>query len=173
MCKSEVPGSGELAHLLSAREERAYAQKFLLGIRGVSCVLQISLNVPGVPKNMPEGDSALALAVSMFLASCDAGSLGRVSLLNSAGRAELIALGRDAAEVKAAAVEIEEREEWGRAIDADVITELGPVSRTSIGKYPRRCLLCDEPAKTCARARGHGIDELREEVLRLLALARR
>ena len=163
----------DTARVLSGREERAHVQKILLSARGVSFLLQISLNIPGLPKDLPESRNVLPLAAGAFAEKFREPPGVRVSLSNGAGRAEIFSFGGDAVSAKASAVEIEEGYEWGRIIDADVITPDGPLSRSRLGVGPRRCLLCDESAKICARARAHGVDELRAEVRRLARLALR
>jgi holo-ACP synthase len=167
------PSEREFLGILASREERAFAQKFLLGVRYVNYVVQMSLNIPGFPKDVPEGGEALRLASSVFLASSRERPLAALSMSGQAGRAELMAFAGDAPAAKALAVAVEEENEWGRAVDADVITTLGPISRPSVGLAPRACLLCGEPAKMCARSRRHDADEVRAEAIRLLGLARR
>lgn len=51
-------------------------------------------------------------------------------------------------------VEIEETGPSGRLLDLDLLDVHGhPVSRESLGLHQRRCLLCNQPAKLCARSR--------------------
>jgi holo-ACP synthase CitX len=57
-----------------------------------------------------------------------------------------------------------------RVLDIDVITAAGPISRGDIGLERRKCLLCRDDAKTCARERRHPAEDLREYVRRLLLL---
>ena len=57
-----------------------------------------------------------------------------------------------------------------RVLDIDVITAAGPISREDIGLERRKCLLCADDAKTCARKRKHPAEDLRERVRQLLAL---
>ncbi|MDR1944294.1 MAG: citrate lyase holo-[acyl-carrier protein] synthase, partial [Synergistaceae bacterium] len=73
-----------------------------------------------------------------------------------------------AAKAKDASVDIEEREEWGRALDIDILTRGGPISRASSGRAPRKCLLCPDEAKICARMTRHPAEELRERVKSLI-----
>ena len=164
-------GDFEANRVLSGREERALVQKILLGARGVSFLLQISLNIPGVPKDVPESGNALSSAARAFEKKIREHPGVLVSISNGAGRAEILSFGGDAVNAKASAIEIEEGYEWGRALDADIITADGPLSRHSLGIEPRRCLLCGESAKICARRRAHDIEKLRAEVSRLLRLA--
>ncbi|MDR1137778.1 MAG: citrate lyase holo-[acyl-carrier protein] synthase [Synergistaceae bacterium] len=158
--------------LLAGREARAWAQKFILGVDGVSCVVQISLNVPGLPKNIPGDMEAVATARRFFLRELGAKPSFRAVLRDGAGIAEIFPFAMDASDVKKTAIETEDGHEWGRALDIDVINETGALSRESFGERPRTCLLCEKPAKICAREANHGRGDLRAEVIRLLDLAR-
>ncbi|MDR1510609.1 MAG: citrate lyase holo-[acyl-carrier protein] synthase [Synergistaceae bacterium] len=158
--------------LLAGREERAWTQKFMLGVGGVNCVVQISLNIPGLPKNISGDAETVAATRRFFLAELASAPPFRVILLNGAGAAEIFPLAGDAAEAKKIAIMMEDGHEWGRVFDIDVITETGPLSRESFGERPRSCLLCEKPAKVCAREARHPSEDLRAEVIRLLHLAR-
>ena len=70
-----------------------------------------------------------------------------------------------------AAVEAENSMEAGRILDIDVLTADGQLSRLDMGLPPRRCLLCGESAKACARAGTHDPAELRELVIRIIKTA--
>jgi holo-ACP synthase CitX len=160
-----------LGALLAGREERAWVQKFILGVGGVKCAVQISLNVPGLPKRLPGDEEAVASARRFFLRGFGKSPSFFAVLRNGAGVAEIFPFAVDAGEVKKRAIETEDGYEWGRAFDIDVITETGQLSRESLGKEPRVCLLCGKPAKICAREAVHNSDVLRAEVIRLLFLA--
>ena len=43
-----------------------------------------------------------------------------------------------------------------------------PIGREELGLGPRKCLLCDRPARECMRARTHSIDELLEKIQTLV-----
>ena len=70
-----------------------------------------------------------------------------------------------------AAVEAENSMEAGRILDIDVLTSEGQLSRLDMGLPPRRCLVCGESAKACARAGTHDPAELRELVIRIIKTA--
>ena len=61
---------------------------------------------------------------------------------------------------------IEDRHPLGRLMDVDVLERVGqtgvpvPVSRERIGLPPRKCLLCDRPARECIRLRSHTPEQL-------------
>ncbi|MDR3166098.1 MAG: citrate lyase holo-[acyl-carrier protein] synthase, partial [Synergistaceae bacterium] len=95
-----------------------------------------------------------------------------VQLRNHAGFACLMPFRGDARHAKETAISVEEGADWGRAFDIDVITAEGALSGNDFGRARRKCFLCGESAKVCARAGTHDMGKLREEALRLLALAR-
>ena len=43
-----------------------------------------------------------------------------------------------------------------------------PIGREELGLGPRKCLLCDRPARECMRARTHSIEELLENIQTLV-----
>lgn len=56
----------------------------------------------------------------------------------------------------------------GRLWDIDVLDAQGRIlSRLDIGLPARRCLLCRQPAKICARQRRHGSEQLLQEMERM------
>ena len=162
-----------LLRLLAARDERALAQRLFLGARGSSFVVQISLNIPGLPKRLEGDERAVVRSREIFLSEFGVLPLAEARVVNFAGVSGvmLFAWGA-AAEAKRTAVSVEEGTVWGRILDIDIITGAGPVSRTSLGLSERRCVLCRETAKICARERSHPVATLREEASRLLRLAR-
>jgi holo-ACP synthase len=76
------------------------------------------------------------------------------------GPEAIVAVAADPLEVKRATVEIEESHPIGRLFDIDVAGPDGAVSRSRLGRGPRRCLVCDRPAHACARSRTHAIDDV-------------
>ncbi|MDR1019507.1 MAG: citrate lyase holo-[acyl-carrier protein] synthase [Synergistaceae bacterium] len=172
------PVEGGLRALLAAREERAWLQKYLLGAfsgLGSHCVAQISLNIPGWPKRLSGDERALRAGGSLFLRETADSARPKAGffLLNAAGAAIIwvLADAGDTVLVKERAVRIEEGPEWGRVLDIDVITPVGPLSRPAAGIAARRCFLCGREAKVCARTQAHPVRELRGEARRLIRLA--
>lgn len=155
-----------LAALLKGREERAYFQNFLLQISPT--VLQISLNIPGLPKRL--ANDALAIRKTEdALREAGIRPIARVALENAAGLCLLLSCDNQAREAKLAAVSLEEGLPWGRALDLDVITTAGQLSREELDLQPRTCLLCGDTAKACARSSRHGVGEVRAEIVSLLS----
>ena len=75
-------------------------------------------------------------------------------------------------DVKKACCEIENEHPYGRLMDLDVLERVGdtvvPVSRERVGEQPRRCLLCDRPARDCMRAHTHSQAEIFQTIDRIL-----
>jgi holo-ACP synthase CitX len=74
--------------------------------------------------------------------------------------------------VKKACCEIENEHPYGRLMDLDVLERVGetvvPVSRERVGEQPRRCLLCDRPARECMRAHTHTFGEIVQTIDKIL-----
>lgn len=151
-----------LERLLSGREERAMVQGRLLS--RYRTVVQVSLNIPGLPKAI-EGDRMLvSLVAGLLMRSIGtSGSNAGTSILleNGAGCSEIFGVGYpDPVAVKVEGVNIENKP-WGAVLDIDVMTPEGVLHRRSLYGTERRCLLCENPAKTCARMNLHSYEELR------------
>ena len=75
-------------------------------------------------------------------------------------------------EVKKRCCGIESTHPYGRLLDLDVLEPMGetvaPVSRDRVGEPPRRCLLCDRPARECMRSKAHSCDEVSAAIDRIL-----
>jgi len=158
-----MPSSNvNMLELLKAREERAVRQsRFLSSYKGA--LLSYSMNIPGPVKDSPlirlafhEGRRRLLVRLRPAAEELS---------FDAAGPALLWAVDMDAAELKAISEEIEERDQLGRLFDMDVLDERGEkLSR----REPRKCLLCGEDARICARTRRHGLDAVMGETERRL-----
>lgn len=162
---------GSLERVLQGREERSSLQSRLFR-RGL-VVVQVSLNIPGFPKRLA-GDiffaDRMASTVLEEIRSLRGSVLQEIGLLNGAGYAVLVGVRLEGSPhlLKRRCIALEESLPWGRAFDLDVLTPAGSVSRHSLGESPRRCLLCGEEAKSCAREGRHDRRELRKVLERLL-----
>jgi holo-ACP synthase CitX len=159
-----------LDRVLSGREGRARLQRHILG--SAAFVVQVSLNLPGYPKELP-GSRTLVEAVGLPLAGrvCDGG--GRVvsvwMLENGVGPAFFLGVRAIRPEtVKEEAMSLEEKTPWGAVLDVDVLLPGGALSRSVLGLPPRRCFLCGRPAKECARTGRHEKKELRRAAEKFL-----
>ena len=160
-----------LYRVLHGREERARLHSWLFG-KGL-LVVQVSLNIPGFPKRL-NGDipcvDRAGIGVREAIVALGGRVLREIGLLNGAGYALMIGAlpGESPSLLKKRCVDMEEGLPWGRALDLDVLVPGGSVSRQSLGEPPRRCLLCGEEAKACAREGRHDRKELRRVLEGLL-----
>ncbi len=160
-----------LQRVLQGREDRSNLQSRLFR-RGL-VVVQVSLNIPGFPKRLT-GDiffaDRMVERVLETIRALGGTVLQEIGLLNGAGYAVLVGARLEGSLrlLKRCCIAMEESLPWGRAFDLDVLAPAGSVSRESLGVPPRRCLLCGEEAKSCAREGRHDRKELREVLERLL-----
>ncbi|QIE25451.1 Apo-citrate lyase phosphoribosyl-dephospho-CoA transferase [Caballeronia sp. SBC1] len=151
-----------LEAVLVAREARAQHQAQWLARHGAPLV-STTLVSPGAVK-----DGASWRRVMQEALSAVAATLARhqwavnecTTLWLPTGPEALYAVRANPVDLKLAMVELEDGHRWGRLWDLDVIDEVRPLSRLSLGLEPRRCLVCDDEAHACARARRHPIEEL-------------
>lgn len=72
--------------------------------------------------------------------------------------------------IKKQAAIFEDRHALGRLFDIDVLIwqsdlqQVQPISRQALGQPTRRCLLCEQPTKVCARSRRHTVAELQAAI---------
>ena len=163
-----------LEEVLSGRDERAACQKRMLASREGAFVCQIGLNVPGFPKRVP-GDITIIKDCRRFLLACagprPSRNITSTTARGSAGRGPSTA--KATTRARSSARPSKRRTAWRRAevLDIDVHTAEGQLSRLDMGLPPRRCLVCGESAKACARAGTHDPAELRELVIRIIKTA--
>lgn len=149
-----------MGQILIRREERSRQQRELL--TRCPCVISFTMNIPGAQKMFPlagagfrEGLEQISSALLPALAQeC-------VEYAGAAGREALLALRADPATVKRSMIRLEQEHPLGRLWDIDVLDRSGrSLSRTDLGEPPRRCILCGNDARVCARSRAHDIQEL-------------
>lgn len=153
----DATGTPGLAQVLVAREERARRQRDL--IAATDCpVLSLTMVSPGPVKcsrSIERVFAAAATVIGVRLADSGWPVVARAEVHAITGPELQWAVRAPASRLKAAMVELEERNPWGRLWDIDVVVADGPLARTEGGAPPRRCLVCDDPAVGCARSRRH------------------
>ena len=153
-----------LEQLLESRDRRAAHQKDLLGAHPGKSLLCMTVQLPG-----PEKRNALSLTlacagVEAIRAAFPAGYEELRDL--ETGYEAYFLLSMPAEEVKRQACQLEDTHPLGRLLDLDVLAipgqtgNLQPLSRSDIGLPPRKCLLCEQPARYCMRAHTHSREAL-------------
>lgn len=163
-----------LQELLDSRERRAARQKALLAAYGGEdgVLLSVTLNIPGPVKDRPAYRRALEEGAGRLRRLLPAEAVIHEELhgLPTGPEGYLCLDGRlvQPLQAKKLAVQIEEADGLGRLLDIDVLTAEGGISRSALGLSGRRCLLCGEDAKVCARSQRHPLEELLAEIGRIL-----
>ncbi|MBQ9961466.1 MAG: citrate lyase holo-[Firmicutes bacterium] len=148
-----------LKELLEAREARAAHQWELMNRYPQYSLISMTLNIPGPIKDSSKYRDALVFGVSELKKHLEEVVFEEIRWLKTGSEAFLV-VNEQAFDVKKKAVMVEEESPVGRLLDIDVIGKEGPVSRTEVGGEPRKCLLCDDDAKVCARSQKHSLEEL-------------
>ena len=158
--------SGPLASLgdiLSARDDRVERRRALIAETGLP-VVTVTTVMPGPVKDcaLSRIPFAAALQAIEAVAATETWPCGiRYRVLPATGPEAFVVIDANARAVKRAMVALEETHPLGRLFDLDVMAaDGGSIGRADLGLSPRRCLLCDRPAKDCGRARAHPLDEL-------------
>lgn len=161
----------ELPELLISRERRQVQQQAWLA-RHQSTLLMLTLVVPGAVKDSALTRRIFNLGWQVLQHQCQRQGWRCAQekvLTLPTGCEGYLALQADAEEVKDCAMQLEVRQPIGRLWDIDVLAPQGCIlSRRDIGLPERRCLLCTQPAKICARQRTHSSEALLGEMERML-----
>ena len=158
-----------LNEILTGREERVRIRNRHLSENIFVC--QVILNIPGYPKRMPNDEKAVESLGRAFIDKWTHLPQLEKKITNAAGACWVgFFLGDQAAAKKAKeiAVNIEEKNPEGRIFDIDIIVPEKTITRSDLGLPSRKCLICDRPAKECARDRRHSYEELRSVIEKLI-----
>ena len=150
--------------VLAARDARVARQQALLAQGGV--LLSLTLVAPGAVKRSPLLDAIFTAALNALRPHIS-DARARLEAVDDGGHHALYLLDGDAHDWKKRVIALENRSPLARLWDIDIIGGDGtPVSRRDLGLPPRRCLICDDDAKSCARTRRHNIGELQADIAR-------
>jgi len=152
-----------LEALLAAKEKRAARQAEWLR-HYQQPIISLTLVTPGAVKDTMRYRNTMGVA----LQACDQmlwqrgwQMLDRQVLWLPTGAEAMWCVAHPAAELKAQCIELEQTHPLGRLWDFDIFCpQHGQVGRHSLDRSTRRCLVCDEPAHSCARSRRHPLDEV-------------
>lgn len=150
-----------LEQLLQSRDKRSAFQRELLKRLPGRTLVCFTVQLPG-PEKRNTLSGAIAKAGKEALEGLWGAALEEKDL--ETGYEAYWMVGEPASEVKNRCCTLEEAHPLGRLMDIDVIGPDGPVSRTEVGREPRKCLLCDQPARVCMRARTHSSEELLRKI---------
>lgn len=150
-----------------ARREARWAEQLALQETTGCPVVSLTMVSPGPVKTGEAIRRCFCAGLSAVEAELDAHGWdveARVAVDDITGPEALLAVRAPETDLKHAMVAIENDAPWGRLWDIDVIVDGHPLTRGSVGALGRRCLICTQAAKVCARARRHSAEELEAAV---------
>ncbi|XBS71591.1 citrate lyase holo-[acyl-carrier protein] synthase [Acerihabitans sp. KWT182] len=172
MALIDFPGPGvTLDALLAAKERRAARQSAWLGRYGLP-LLSLTLVTPGPVKDSLRYRQLMAEALNAcgrMLADRGWPVAAWQAFWLPTGPEAFYSVDGEAAQIKAAAVALEQRHPLGRLWDMDVLSVHGGlIGRKALGQAGRRCLVCHRPAHVCGRSRRHPLPEVMMKIEALL-----
>ena len=155
-----------LQQLLESRDERAARQEALLREHPGKTLVCLTVIPPGSEKRT-DWSVRVALAGAGAVRKAFSPLWEESRDLETGYEAYFLVEG-DRMQVKRECCSIEDTHPWGRLMDIDVLEPAPggavPLSRSAVGQPPRRCLVCDKPARECMRNRSHSLEQLLERI---------
>lgn len=162
----------DIAHVLRNRDARVHEQQVLSKkLRENQSLINAKLNIPGPIKNNYYLARLFKRGLEQFLETLPVAY--RLIWDVATGPEAFVIVSETASSVKQKAVTFEDDNEFGRLFDIDVLiynndNNLQPLSRKDFNQPSRKCLICDKPAKVCARSRTHSVDEMQRYINKLM-----
>lgn len=163
----------DLQQMLQARDACVERQRTLLEDNPHSSLLHVGLRIAGSVKTGHALEQVFDQAVNRLHQLLEAGLLDQDVLhLPTGPEAFLVSL-MPGGELKEDMLNFEVYRPFCTLMDLDVLTlkegHLIKISREDLGRGPRPCLVCERPAKECARSRRHRPEEIRAVVETLVS----
>ncbi|MBR6185420.1 MAG: triphosphoribosyl-dephospho-CoA synthase CitG [Clostridia bacterium] len=160
----------DLSQVLEARERRVYRQQALIEQYGLPLV-SFSMNIAGPIKNSPLIRRGFLLGKRTLLTQLKLFGIAVIHQEQTdavTGCEGLFVADAKPERVKRITGAIEDHAPLGRLYDMDVIGADGAKLERP---EPRRCLICGQPARECARSRAHSVEELQGATRTMLMTA--
>ncbi|MFU2193482.1 citrate lyase holo-[acyl-carrier protein] synthase [Streptococcus pluranimalium] len=162
-----------LEDMLQAREGRSFRQKSLMDKYPQASLLCATMNIPGPVKKSEKLGLAFTLIIDRVKKELADHILFDKAISPQTGWEYYMVSDLSALELKKRLIDIEESSDLGRLIDLDVIEKsdsdlLRPISRTELGKSPRKCFVCSEIAKECGRSRKHSVEQMQDVISQMI-----
>lgn len=159
-----------LDQLLASRENRWAKQQALLQENPLTTLVCLTVIMPGSVKRNSQSLIVARAALEAVRTAFGERLLQMEELDLETGYEAYLLVSLSIPEAKAIACNVEEQHPLGRLFDVDVIQKDGaPASRKTIGRVPRRCLLCDRDARYCMRDHSHTQEEIHKRIDQLVA----
>ncbi|MBF0950701.1 MAG: citrate lyase holo-[acyl-carrier protein] synthase [Alloprevotella tannerae] len=159
-----------LDQLLASRENRWAKQQALLQENPLTTLVCLTVIMPGSVKRNSQSLIVARAALEAVRTAFGERLLQMEEFDLETGYEAYLLVSLSIPEAKAIACDVEEQHPLGRLFDVDVIQKDGaPASRKTIGRVPRRCLLCDRDARYCMRNHSHTQEEIHKRIDQLVA----
>ena len=160
-----------LKDMLDAREHRQEVQRMLLSEHHLP-VISFTLNIVGPVKVFPLALRTFHEGIRLIETQCHAWKIPIIatySTTSHTGHEYFWAVDGDVRFIKEHLCLLEDSVTLGRLFDIDVIQTDGmKISRTDLGFSTRKCLICNQEAFVCSRARTHSVKELLEQECQIM-----
>ncbi|CAJ1182665.1 Apo-citrate lyase phosphoribosyl-dephospho-CoA transferase [Companilactobacillus paralimentarius] len=163
--------SQDITQILKSRDMRVKEQLVLLKkLKSNQSLINAKLNIPGPIKNNTYLIQVFCDGLKRFLqeSKVDYQLIWDVAT----GPEAFLILNESAETSKQTAIEFEDNDNLGRLFDIDVLTENEgvphPLSRNDFHQAGRKCIMCNQPAKVCARSRKHSVKEMQNYINELI-----
>ena len=160
----------DVMDVLAARDRRAGRQQELLAAYAKP-LISFTMNIAGPVKRTTLIEQGFDLGIARLegqLRACRAAMLHSETVREDTGCEALYVVDFPAEHLKKLCMAIEEVDELGRLFDLDVLDGRGvKLERPK----ERRCLICGEIGKGCARSRRHSVEELQARTTEILRRA--
>ncbi|WP_429971795.1 citrate lyase holo-[acyl-carrier protein] synthase [Fructilactobacillus sp. Tb1] len=155
-----------IEQVLNNKDHRNYLQHQLVTEFPEDTVVTVKLNIPGPIKNNQYIAKLFKTGEQEFITNFKV--LKKVDLNSDAGPETLFVVSMPADQVKQKAIAFEDEFNYRRLFDIDVLnSKHGHYSRVESGYSPRKCLICNQNAKECARSRQHSVAELQDKISKM------
>ncbi|AWZ43976.1 citrate lyase holo-[acyl-carrier protein] synthase [Latilactobacillus sakei] len=159
----------EITAVLNNRDQRVELQNQLVADASqTQSVVALKLNIPGPIKNNADLTRLFLAGLAAFKQKLVV--VRQIDWSKSTGPETFLIVEGSPLAIKKQAAIFEDRHALGRLFDIDVLIwqsdlqQVQPISRQALGQPTRRCLLCEQPAKVCARSRRHTVAELQAAI---------
>ena len=160
----------DITHVLRSRDARVMEQRVLFKkLNNHQSLLNAKLNIPGPIKNNYYLSAMFKWGLEQLLSTFKVNY--QMFWDVATGPEAFVIIDDSASSVKQKAITFEDNNKFGRLFDIDVLlynNDLHPLSRKDFEQPARKCLLCDKPAKICARSRTHSVDEMQSYINKLM-----
>lgn len=160
----------DITHVLRSRDARVQEQHILFNeLQDNQSLVNAKLNIPGPIKNNSYLSEVFQRGLGQFLNNQRV--IKKVIWDVATGPEAFVILEGSVKSAKENAINFEDNTEWGRLFDIDVLiykNDLKPLSRKDFDQPERKCLICEKPAKVCARSRTHSVVDMQNYINKLI-----